>query len=92
MSIAAKIKPPAHEGDDDLDRLLGDKMLFDLGSRRRMAAQCADALSSQARRPLRCRQKRQPVDAHPSDDEEDSDRGPRPDPLEGHLTKRPPNA
>jgi hypothetical protein len=30
MSITAQIKSPAHEADDDLDRLLGDKMLFDL--------------------------------------------------------------
>ena len=35
---------------DDLDRLLGDKMLFDLRSRRRYGGPSrADALSSQAR-------------------------------------------
>jgi hypothetical protein len=35
MSIALKVKPSAHDpstglGDDDLDRILGDRMLFDL--------------------------------------------------------------
>jgi hypothetical protein len=29
MSITDQIKSPAHGADDDLDRLLGDKMLFD---------------------------------------------------------------
>jgi hypothetical protein len=30
MSITTQIKSPAHEADDDLERLLGDKALFDL--------------------------------------------------------------